>query len=93
MPGATKPGAGRPKRSTRTTKKKSISEIAKEYGPRAIEVLLEVAEDKSATPSSRVTAANYLLDRGFGKPTTSTDVNVTASDISTILADLPDGDS
>jgi hypothetical protein len=44
-----------------------IKAIAQQYGPRAIEVIAEIME-KSADPKARVSAANSLLDRGYGKP-------------------------
>jgi hypothetical protein len=44
-----------------------IQKLARENAPLAIQTLVEVAT-KGKSESARVTAANALLDRGFGKP-------------------------
>ncbi len=49
---------------------KTITEIrslARSYTKSAINVLVAVMRSKDATPAARVTAANAILDRGWGK--------------------------
>jgi hypothetical protein len=44
-----------------------VRELARTYTVQAIETLVEIMQDTSANPGSRVAAANNLLDRGHGK--------------------------
>lgn len=70
--------ANRPKREktggrTKGTPNKvtaSIRDAAREYTEAALATLVEVMQDKEAPPPARVSAANSLLDRGYGKPST-----------------------
>lgn len=48
---------------------RTVAEAARDFGPRALEVLIEVAEDKTAPASARAGAASTLIERGFGKAT------------------------
>lgn len=72
--GGPRPGAGRPKSEVRAARRELI-DAAKEYAPQALKVLIEVAQDKDAPPSARVSAANGLLDRGYGRPHQAVDIN------------------
>jgi len=45
-----------------------VQELARQYSLRAIEVLVEVAENHNAPPAARIAACNAILDRGWGKP-------------------------
>jgi len=45
-----------------------IREIARAHTATAIDTLVSVLEDAKANPSARVSAANALLDRGWGRP-------------------------
>lgn len=45
-----------------------VIHLAQEHGPAAIAALAAIMNDQGAAPASRVTAAQALLDRGFGKP-------------------------
>lgn len=71
--GGRRAGAGRPagalNKSTKTLKEKAAL-----YGDDALGVLLEVANDKSQPAAARVSAANSLLDRGFGRPTQALEI-------------------
>lgn len=44
-----------------------IGELARERGPRALEILDEIAENTFAEDRDRIRAAEALLDRGYGK--------------------------
>ena len=70
MHGGKREGAGRPTGSkNRSTPDQSerISELAKTHCELALQVLVDVAL-KGKTDSARVSAANALLDRAFGRP-------------------------
>ena len=68
--GGKREGAGRkagvPNKAT-TENRRTISEAAREFTPLAIRVLAEVAQ-KSESDAARVSAANAILDRAYGKP-------------------------
>jgi hypothetical protein len=53
----------------------SLQAAAREYAAMALRTLAEIAE-KGAKEASRVAAATALLDRGFGRPTQSIEVEV-----------------
>ena len=49
---------------------KSITEIrslARSHTRSALNILVQVMRNKDATPAARVSAANAILDRGWGK--------------------------
>jgi hypothetical protein len=54
--------SGRPKSD------QTVMELAREHGPRAIEVLAEVMNNPKATAAARAMAADRILDRAYGKP-------------------------
>lgn len=69
--GGRREGAGRkPGSSNRATKeqKRTLSEMAREHTETAIATLADVAVNGS-TDSARVAAAVAILDRGYGRPT------------------------
>lgn len=45
-----------------------LSDLAREHTEVALRTLVSVMKDKKAPHAARVTAANSLLDRGYGKP-------------------------
>jgi hypothetical protein len=45
-----------------------LRDLARRHVVVALDTLIEVMEDRSASPSARVAAANSVLDRGFGRP-------------------------
>lgn len=70
--GGARRGAGRPKGRV-TQAKRDLMEMAKDHGETALAVLVEIATNKQASEGARVSAANALLDRGYGKPTQTVD--------------------
>ena len=45
-----------------------VKELAREYTAEAIQTLVSIMTNKKSPPAARVSAANALLDRGYGKP-------------------------
>ena len=80
--GGFREGAGRPSGSANKSspqQSQRLSELAKTYTEEALQTLVDVARN-GRTDSARVSAANALLDRAYGKP---------AVKEKTELADLP----
>ena len=71
--GGFRQGAGRPSGSTNKSspeQSQRLSELAKAYTEEALETLVDVARN-GRTDAARVSAANALLDRAYGKPAAS----------------------
>jgi predicted ArsR family transcriptional regulator len=64
--GGARPGAGRPKGALNTATK-DIRALAQQYGPQAIATLVELML-QGENQTVRKSAADSLLDRGFGRP-------------------------
>jgi hypothetical protein len=45
-----------------------VRELAREHTSKAVETLVSIMTNQKAAPAARVSAANSLLDRGYGKP-------------------------
>ena len=45
-----------------------VKELARAHTGEAIETLVSIMTNQKSAPAARVSAANALLDRGFGKP-------------------------
>ena len=70
--GGKRPGAGRrPGSSTKINaqQKRTLTEIARDHTEQAIGVLTSIMSDTDAPAAARATAANSVLDRGWGRPT------------------------
>jgi hypothetical protein len=68
--GGKRPGSGRPQgRRNKATlaNKLTLEELARSYTDVALNVLVDVAQN-GQSDASRVSAANAILDRGYGKP-------------------------
>lgn len=67
---------GRPKRDY------DIAALARQHAPQAIATLVEIMTDVLAPPGARLSAANSLLERGFGRAPLALNVahHVTISD-------------
>ena len=69
--GGFREGAGRPTGSTNKSSpehSKRLSGLAKTYTEKALQTLVDVTRN-GRTDAARVSAANALLDRAYGKPT------------------------
>ena len=72
--GGARPGAGRPagaKNRATQELKRTLTEMARDHTDIALAALVEVAQ--TGSDAARVSAANALLDRGYGKPTQHVD--------------------
>jgi hypothetical protein len=70
MRGGKRIGAGRPlgaKNWATAELRNSLSELARKHTKEAFYALLEVARD-GQSERARISAANSILDRGYGKP-------------------------
>lgn len=47
---------------------KEVRDLAKSHTAEAVEVLVEIMNSTGARESARVSAANAILDRGWGRP-------------------------
>ena len=68
--GGYREGAGRPSGSSNKSspeQSQRLSELAKAYTEDALQTLIDVARN-GRTDAARVSAANALLDRAYGKP-------------------------
>jgi Family of unknown function (DUF5681) len=45
-----------------------VQELARVHSPKAIALLVEIVNDPQAPAAARVSAANSILDRAYGKP-------------------------
>jgi hypothetical protein len=72
--GGKRPGAGRkagtPNRAS-SKQKLNLSFVARQHTDTAIDTLVTVCNGAEYPAAARVTAANSLLDRGYGRPTQS----------------------
>lgn len=67
------PDAGAPE-PTRTALKRAMRARASEYAEEAIDVLVANMRDKNLAADKRESAANKILEWGFGKPTADLDL-------------------
>ena len=78
--GGMREGSGRPAgASNKATSelKLNLSELAREYTNDALDTLVDVMQS-SQSDSARIAAANAILDRGYGRPTKTTSLEVNA---------------
>lgn len=84
--GGRRPGAGR-KPGRVSAAKRDIAERAKTHGDAALNALVSIMGDDEAPHSARVSAANAILDRGYGKPRQAVEVSGPAGGPVTIAAE------
>ena len=78
--GGMREGSGRPAgASNKATSelKLNLSELAREYTNDALDALVEVMQS-SQSDSARIVAATTILERGYGRPTKTTALEVNA---------------
>jgi hypothetical protein len=56
-----------------------VKELSRLEGPEAVRQLAAIMKDERAPHAARVSAANSLLDRGYGRPAQSVDVTANVS--------------
>ena len=91
MRGGFRDGAGRPAGvSNKSSPKQSqrLSELAKTYTEEALDTLVDVARN-GRTDAARVSAANALLDRAYGKPAVKEDKEIV--DLPPVVIQLTSG--
>lgn len=71
--GGARKGAGR-KPGVVSEAKRTFAEAAREHADEAMKILLKVARDETAAPAARVSAANSIIDRAYGKPLNAVEV-------------------
>ena len=64
-----------------------VQELARELTTEAISILREIMRNTKAPAAARVSAANAILDRGYGKPPQTIDANNT--NVSYEISDKP----
>ena len=69
--GGARPGAGR-KKGKVSQAKRDLASMAKDHAEQALQVLVEIAAS-GESESARVSAANAILDRGYGRPVQGVD--------------------
>lgn len=72
--GGARPGAGR-KKGAVSQARREIAEMAKDHAQAALQVLVSVANSAKSPAAARVSAATAILDRGYGKPRQSVEVD------------------
>lgn len=93
--GGKREGAGRPAGAV-TQGKLDLAELARTHTESALSVLVKIMNADQEAASARVSAANVILDRGYGKAPQALDLSNkdgTLSRPQTILLRGPDDDS
>lgn len=75
--GGSRPGSGRPKgkQNEETRKHKArLQDLAREHTEQALKTLVDVMKF-GQTETARLSAANSILDRGYGKPAQAVQVS------------------
>jgi uncharacterized protein DUF5681 len=67
-----------------------IKELARAHTGKAIETLVSIMDNPKAAPAAGVSAANALLDRGYGKPPHHITGEVAASYVARLPMPAPD---
>ena len=58
-----------------------MQELARAYTEAAIDTLAAIMSDEKASPAARIAAANALLDRGYGRPTSIVETHIENRDV------------
>ena len=65
-----------------------VRDLARENTAEAIETLKQIMRDKKAPAQARVAASCAMLDRGYGKPAQSVDLNHKSQDVADMLEEI-----
>lgn len=57
-----------------------VADLAREHTPTAIQTLATIMNDEKATRTTRIAAANALLDRAWGRPPQSVGIGLSVDD-------------
>lgn len=72
---------GRPKGSSMAQKLTAEAKaLCQQHSQEAITALIQVMNSANAPPNARVAAANSILDRAFGRPTTMVEAKISTYD-------------
>ena len=85
--GGIREGSGRPAGAVNKATselKLNLSELAREYTNDALDTLVDVMKS-GQSESARIAAATAILDRGYGRPTKATSLEVNAPFVPTII--------
>jgi hypothetical protein len=63
----------------------TLSELAREHTKEAIAVLVTIMTS-TGSDTARISAANALLDRGWGRPRQEVEVDLNVLDLATVIA-------
>lgn len=78
------PGQGSPNPAGRPKASYLVSDLAKQHTPEALATLVEVMQDKAAPAAARVSAAEAVLNRAWGRPVQAIDARVETVDFATM---------
>lgn len=91
--GGKRAGAGRKKGSidrARPAEKAEFAQVAKQFAPRALQNLIDIATNPESVDSARVAASKELIDRAYGRAPQAVDVE---GDLAiTIVSSVPRSD-
>lgn len=59
---------------------RTLTEIAREHTPKAVDALVAVLDSMDASDAAKVSAATALLDRGWGRPRQDLGIEVKSDD-------------
>ena len=62
-----------------------VRRAAQKHGVEMIDALVEIVRDQAAPHAARVSAANSVLDRGFGRPEVQIDLRLQALKLENLL--------
>ena len=80
LPGGRSPNAGGLSRE-----KRELIDLARERSPAALDKIFAIMNDETAPPAVQLAAAGMILDRGYGKPRQSVEVEKQGRSLEDIL--------
>ncbi len=80
LPGGRSPNAG-----GLSQEKRELIDLARERSPAALDKIFAIMNDETVPPAVQLVAAGMILDRGYGKPRQSVDVEQQGRTLEEIL--------